>query len=387
MADKLIFLSVGDDSGDLHAANLMRAIRETEPAARFTGLGMDRMAEVGLEPLSPDWERHSSMWLRNILRAGRFRRRLAVCRRFFDSRRPDLVIPVDFGGFNLCLCKVAAARGIPVFYYIPPQVWAHGRYRVKKLRKWVTRAGLIYPFEKDLYARYGVQAEYLGHPLFDELDRNPPSERTVADLRRRFGERLIGVFPGSRPQEVIAHMPAIVESCGHIRRALPDATFAVLGGPKVGDVLSGLLSRSSHELEVLENVRPAELAQASKLCITKSGTITLEIASQGTPMVIFYRASPLLAFMAYGLSETQVVGLVNLLAGRVICPEKATSGNCGRWIADEALKLLQNPDAYEACRQAIRQALLGFAQLGASARAARSALSLIRRSGQDEGLT
>jgi lipid-A-disaccharide synthase len=317
------------------------------------------------------------MWLRNILRVGRFRRRLAVCRQYLNRQSPDLVVPVDFGGFNLCLCKVAAARHIPVFYYIPPQVWAHGRYRLKKLRKWVTRAGLIYPFEENLYARCGVEAAYLGHPLFDELDRNPPAQRTVAELRRRFGEGLIGVFPGSRRQEVIAHLPVIVESCRHIRHVLPDVSFAVLGGPNVSDVLSGILARSSEQLEVLENVRPTELARASKLCLTKSGTITLEVASQGTPMVIFYRASPLVAFLAYGLSETPYIGLVNILAGRVICPERATSGDCGGWIAEQALRLLQDADAYEGCRQAIRRTLSGFAQPGASARAARSALSLV----------
>jgi lipid-A-disaccharide synthase len=158
---------------------------------------------------------------------------------------------------------------------------------------------------------------------------------------------------------------------------LPDVSFAVLGGPNVSDVLSGILARSSEQLEVLENVRPTELARASKLCLTKSGTITLEVASQGTPMVIFYRASPLVAFLAYGLSETPYIGLVNILAGRVICPERATSGDCGGWIAEQALRLLQDADAYEGCRQAIRRTLSGFAQPGASARAARSALSLV----------
>ncbi len=377
MAGHRLFFSVGDDSGDLHAANLIRAIRELAPDAEFSGFGMRRMAEEGLQPAGPDWERESSMWLRNIVRVGRFRRRLAACERHFDTRRPDLVVPVDFGGFNLCLCRAAAARRIPVFYYIPPQVWAHGRYRVKKLRKWVTRAGLIYPFETALYARSGVRAEYVGHPLFDELQRNPPRESIAAELRQRFGGELVGIFPGSRRQEIAAHMPTVIRSCGIIRRAAPGAAFATVGGPQVKELLASETARAGQRIELLEGVRPTELARASRLCITKSGTITLEIASQGTPMVIFYRGSPFLAFMAYGLSETRHIGLVNLIAGRVICPELATSGDCSEWVAGHAIRFLRDPDAHESCRRAIRQALAGFAEPGASERAARSALSLM----------
>jgi len=380
MPQRRILFSVGDDSGDLHAANLMRAMRETEPGVRFAGFGMARMAEAGLESLGADDTQDGAMWLRNIARLGRFRRRLALCRRFLDAERPDLVVPVDFGGFNLCLCKAASGRGIPVFYYIPPQVWAHGRYRLKKLRKWVTRAGLIYPFETDLYRRYGVEAQYVGHPLFDELARNPPSERVVGELGRRFGRNLIGIFPGSRRQEVTAHLPEVIRSCRLIRSAVPDAAFGLLAGPQVSDLVAGAVESGGADLEVLEGVRPVELARASRLCITKSGTITLELASQGTPMVIFYRVSPLLAFLAYGLSETPYIGLVNVLAGRVICPEKATSRPCADWIAEQALELLQNPGAYEACRRAVSEAMSGFAEPGASARAARSALDLLGHS-------
>lgn len=382
MPHRRVLFSVGDDSGDLHAANLMRAMRRLEPEVRFAGFGMERMAEAGLEPLAAGGRAEgggadSAMWLHNVLRAGQFRRRLVCCRDYLDSRPPDLVVPVDFGGFNLFLCREAARRRIPVFYYIPPQVWAHGRYRLKKLRKWVTRCGLIYPFEEALYRRYGVPAEYVGHPLFDELKRSPPSARTVEALRGRFGDCLVGVFPGSRRQEVAAHLPVVLKSCRDIRRAVPHASFALLGGPKVGAFLRELLGAGGSGLELLEGVTPAELAKASRLCITKSGTVTLEIASQGTPMVIFYRASPLVIFLAHGLADTPYMGLINNLAGRVVCPEKHMVRPCAGWVAEQAVRLLTDRGAYENCRQAIGRALAGFAEPGASARAAHSALSLI----------
>ncbi len=247
----------------------------------------------------------------------------------------------------------------------------------KKLKRWVTRAGLIYPFESGLYRRWGVEADYVGHPLFDELERRPPREEVVRGLRERFGESLVGVLPGSRRQEVRAHMPMIVEACRRIRRAAPGAAFAVLSTAKMRPFVDESLGRSSVRLEVLEGVRPVELARASALCLTKSGTVTLEIASQGTPMVIFYRASPLVAFLAYGLARVPYIGLINVLAGRMICPEKAMVRANAAWVARQAVRLMEQPEAHRACRRAIERVLEGFAEPGASARAARSALALV----------
>ena len=381
MAHERILLSVGDDSGDLHAANLMRAIRAVEPDVRFVGFGMERMAQAGLEPLEERDADGSAMWLRNLLRLGRYRRRLAACRALLDEGGADLVLPVDFGGFNLCLSREAARRGVPVFYYIPPQVWYHGTYRLKKLRKWVTRAGLIYPFEPPLYARYGVAAEYVGHPLFDELKRNPPRDATVRELRERFGPNLVALFPGSRHHEVRAHARMLAEACRMLRAGVPDAAFATVCPPALRGTVAGLLAGQDAPIAVLEGVRPTELARAARLCIAKSGTITLEIAAQGTPMVVVYRCSPLLLFAAWGVCHSPYVSLVNTLAGRLVCPEKVMVRDEPGWIARQALGLLQDEEAYGACRQGMAAALDGLAEPGASERAARSVLALLAGDG------
>jgi len=376
MAHTRVLLSVGDDSGDLHAANLMRAMRTLRPDVRFVGFGMSRMAGQGLESLDADRPQGSAMWLHNLLRLGHYRRRLAACCDSLDRGGADLVVPVDFGGFNLFLCRAARRRGVPVYYYIPPQVWAHGAYRLKKLRKWVTRAGLIYPFEAPLYERYGVAADYVGHPLFDEIERNPPSEQVVGGLRGRFGPNLVGLFPGSRRQEVRAHLPMLRAACRAIRAAVPDAAFALRCPPAVREVAGALLGDGKPQIAVVEEATALELARASRLCLTKSGTITLEIASQGTPMVVFYRCSPLVVFAGYGLSRCSWLSLANTLAGRAVCPERVMSAPDAAWVAREAVRLLQDRGAYDACRRGLGEALDGFAAPGASARAARSALSL-----------
>ncbi len=377
MGQKRILLSVGDDSGDLHASNLMRAMRELEPDLSFVGFGMDRMAQAGLESLETGVPAGSAMWLHNLLRIGYYRRRLARCREYMDGHRVDLVVPVDFGGFNMYLCRAATARGVPVFYYIPPQVWAHGTYRLKKLKKWVSRAGLIYPFEPELYRRYGVEAEYVGHPLFDEIERHPPSERVVAELKDRFGSSLIGVFPGSRRQEIRAHLPVVLESCRRIRSAVPEVSFAAVCPSGIVPVVREHLKGAATGMTVLEGVKPTELARASRLCIAKSGTVTLEVASQLTPMVIFYRVSPLLMFLARAMTATAHISVVNTLAGRTICPERPMTSCDVEWVTREALRFLRDEAARRECRNELRRALDGFAVAGASAQAARSALELI----------
>ncbi|MFO8006543.1 MAG: hypothetical protein R6V05_02285 [Candidatus Brocadiia bacterium] len=374
MATRTVLLSVGDDSGDLHAANLMRAMQQRRPDLRFVGFGMERMQGAGLEPL--DEVRDSAMWMANLLRLGRFRRRLAAARGVLDAGEVDLVLPVDFGGFNLYLCRAATRRGVPVFYYIPPQVWAHGRYRLKKLRKWTTRCGLIYPFEPGLYSEWGVAGDYVGHPLFDEIERNPPSEQVVARLREEHGARLVAVFPGSRRQELKPHLRLVAEC----RRRLADIEgvgFAVLTTPRWQSYARELLRGEGSEMAVLDGVRPVELARAARVCLTKSGTITLEIASQGTPMVIFYRTSPFLYFLACGLSHSPWAGLINVLAGREVCPERVMAKDHPEWLARHVRRLLTDETAWERCRRDIEGVMEGFARPGASERAAESALRVL----------
>ena len=374
--DPTIFLSAGDDSGDLHAANVMRSIRETRPKVRFTGLGMDRMAEAGLEPLAEDGPSDSAMWLHNALRVGSFRARLNRCRKLFRENPPGLVMLVDFGGFNLYVARAAQQQNIPVLYYILPQVWAHGRYRLKKIRKWVDRPLVIYPFEPPIYRQYGVEAEYVGHPLFDELDRNGPGDEEVQRLRAVLGERTVALFPGSRRQEIKANLPIMLEAGTRLKGRFGDLSFAAVVPPAVRSLVEEMSAEA--ELEVLlPDARAVVLARCAEICLTKSGTITLEIASQHTPMVIFYRINPLLYFLGSGVKQTRYFGLINVLAGREICPERSMYRDEPDWVAERAGELLGDAGKHEQCRNEIRRAIAPIARPGASEAAARAAVDLL----------
>jgi len=382
MAQKTIFLSVGDESGDLHASNLMRAVLARGREVAFVGFGMGRMAAVGMETLGGRDEQGGAMWLHNVLRAGRFRRRLGMCREVFRDRRPDLVVLVDFGGFNFYVARAATAAGIPVLYYILPQVWAHGRYRLKKVRKWVTRSLVIYPFEPELYRAYGVDAEYVGHPLFDELARQPVTAEEVEHIRREVGGRIVALFPGSRRQEVRANLPVMLSACARVRESHPDVRFALISPSEVRGTIEGMLRDGGVQV-ALPQARPVALARAAELCLTKSGTITLEIASQLTPMIIFYRLSGFVYFLARGISHTPWVGIVNNLAGRMVCPEKAMPRPDVGWVTKHALEVLGSRERYEDYRRDLEKVMGDFARPGASERAAQVALEMVENARRD----
>jgi lipid-A-disaccharide synthase len=379
MGGSKIFLSVGDESGDLHASNLMRAVRALEPSVVFTGFGMRRMVQAGLEQLDADEESPGgAMWLYNIFHAARFQRRLDACRKLFRTSPPDLVVLVNFGGFNLYVAKAASRAGIPVLYYILPQVWAHGTYRLKKIRRWVTKALVIYPFEPALYRRFGVEAEYVGHPLFDELARSPVTDEEVQRVKSGVGGRIVALFPGSRKQEVGANLPLMLRACREVQRGCPEVRFALICPEPLRLLAGQLISRQAVEVS-LSDARPVALARAADVCLTKSGTITLEIASQLCPAVILYRLHPFLLFVAHGLAETPYIGIVNSLAGRMVCPERPMARADSAWAADRVLELLLDQSRRDECRRGIASAIEPIAKPGASERAARAALELLSR--------
>jgi lipid-A-disaccharide synthase len=370
MPDKTIFFSAGDTSGDTHAANLIRELKRLDPELSFVGFGLEQMRESGMVDLEESESHAPVIWLHNLLHLGSFRRKLKTCREWFEKGKVDAVVLVDFGGFNLFVAKAAAQRDIPVFYYILPQIWAHGRYRIKKVRKWVSRAFVIYPFEPDIYREYGVETEYVGHPFFDELKRRPVDETVVENIRKKSGGKIVALFPGSRSQEVKKHLRLLIPACRKLRKKFPDIRFATICPPHARNAMEDAMRGCNLDIQ-FPNCRPVELAKASYLCLTKSGTISLEIASQNTPMIIFYAINPLLYFFAKGMAYTPYIGIVNVLADEMVCPEKVMWHTDPSWIVTESSKLLMSPQHYEQQRERIREVMAKLAQPGASQKTAR----------------
>jgi lipid-A-disaccharide synthase len=240
----------------------------------------------------------------------------------------------------------------------------------------VTKPLVIYPFEPDLYAEYGVDAEYVGHPLFDHLEQLNQTESRTLEGGTELGDRAVALFPGSRKQEIRANLPIMLEAAERLQNRYPGLQFASAVPSKMRSVTEELLKNSAVNV-TFPDVDAPTLANACELCLTKSGTITLEIAAMGTPMIIFYRLNPFLYFVGAGITETPYIGLINNLSGHMICPEKAMPWSDVDWVVEQADDLLGDSQYYKSCRREMEKTLEGFAEPGASVRAARAACELL----------
>jgi len=315
-----IFFSVGEPSGDLHGANLIHDLHARGTDIECVGYGGPRMQAAGLD-LHFDLTSLAVMWVgRVLLNLRTFFWLRDRARQYFDESRPDAVVLIDYPGFNWHIARAAKERGIPVFYYGVPQLWAWAPWRVNKMRRTVDHALCKLPFEENWYRQRGVNATFVGHPYFDEMQRQQLDE---AFLEERSG-RLVTLLPGSRTQEVTANLPAFLIAAKIIRSRVPDARFAIASfNDKQAALARQMVAASGLEIPVHVGRTP-ELIHLAECCLACSGSVSLELLWHEKPTVIHYKASPLLYAVGRYLAMTvRYVTLVNILAD----PEGAFSGN------------------------------------------------------------
>ncbi|MCJ7544830.1 MAG: lipid-A-disaccharide synthase [Phycisphaerae bacterium] len=377
-----IFLSAAETSGDEHAARLIDALRRRLPDARFIGAAGPRMAEAGCEVLV-DLTGKASMFGGPILRVGSYVGSVLRLCRAVRCLRPDLLIPVDSPALNWHLARAARKVGTPVFYYIAPQVWAWAPWRVRKLSRLTDQVGCILPFEQRYLWDRGVHAAYVGHPLFDHLPPRPEKLPDLADAWMH-GRWRVAMIPGSRKAEIKGHMKALLVVDGMIRRRWPQARCTFPAANERDERLIRQLAKGA-EIDVTVG-RTREVLAQSHFAVTKSGTVTLELAHFGVPMVIFHRTSRLVGLLRHLLGRwgvsTASFSLVNILAGRKIVPELMPwHGNIRKLTA--AVKEVMDDYGYlfEVRRQliALTDPLAVPPPASASDRAAELAVSLIDR--------
>lgn len=318
LCDMRYFISAGEASGDLHASRLIASLREKDPEARFTFLGGDLMAaEAGHRPLL-HFRDMAFMGFSEVIRNfGRIGRNLALARETLEKERPDALIVVDYPDFNLKLAATAKKLAIPVYYFIPPKVWAWKKWRIRSLRRLCRRLLCIFPFEVDFYKREGVDVDYVGNPSVEEIDSQiavlPPAEdyRYQNDLTSR---PLLLLVPGSRRGELRNNLPVMAS----VARRRRDMQAVVAGAPGIDMEFY----RSLTTLPVIYGETVGLMANARAALVT-SGTATLECALAGTPQVACYRAngSRLSYSIMRRLLNVDYVTLPNLIAGAPVVPE------------------------------------------------------------------
>lgn len=335
-----IFVSAGEPSGDLHAANLIRALRERRPDLEFVGFGGDRMAEAGCELLYPLCQL-AVMWFARVLaHVPTFLSLVSRADRYFAHRRPDAVVLIDYPGFNWWMARRAHFRGIPVCWFVPPQLWGWAGWRVSKMRRFVDEVLCSLPFEPEWYQQRGVAARYVGHPFFDEL----PTQRLDTDFlsrQRADGAPLVALLPGSRTQEVERNLSTLVRAARAVHAARPDVRFLVASFREPQRQMVEAYLRRQPSLPIETHVgRTPEIIELAQACVAVSGSVSLELLYRGTPTAVVYRIGSLDLRVARRLMTTPYICLVNLLAGKELFPEfltdrceaAAVAGHVRRWL-------------------------------------------------------
>lgn len=371
-----IFITAAEYSGDQHASLLARELRRLAPDVVIEGHGGPLMAAAGVA-IRAETTRRAAMSLAAVGRVAEMWRLVRWTARYFAEHRPDLLICVDSPALNFHFARAARAAGMPVLYYIAPQVWAWREGRVRKLRRRVDRLACILPFEEEYFRRHGVNATFVGHPLFDELPPRPPRPVEGRSPQR---PPVIGLLPGSRAAEAAANYPRMLRVADAVSAAFPSARYLV-PTTAATDPLVRRLSHGRRDIEAGEG-RFNEYVSACDLCIAVSGTATLHVAALGTPMIVVYRGSPL-AWHLVGrwIIKTRTFALVNILArpAEPVVPEFIPWYGSTRPVSDLAIRYLRRPEMLQQQAQRLAEVVRPLEKPGASARTAMLAMELLGR--------
>jgi lipid-A-disaccharide synthase len=377
-----ILLSAGEASGDLHGATLCRALRELHPGVRLVGMGGPRMAAAGME-LVADVSGHAVVGTSEALgRIPRLYRAYRLLKARLIEERPRALVVIDFPEFNLRLARIARRAGVPVVYFIPPQLWAWRRGRIRQMARRVSRVLAVLPFEEKLYRDAGVPVDFVGHPVLDVL----PLDLDRAEARRRLGvdpvESLIGLLPGSRREEVERLLPPMLVAAKRLSAAGVARRFALGLAPAVDVAAVGRLVKSALEeggprVDIFER-RTYEVMAAADVVLISSGTATLEAALLGAPMVVCYRVSRVTEAVVRLLVKVRWCSLPNLIANRGVVPEVLQDELTGQRLAGEALRLIEDPAAASAQRAAFEQVRAQLGAPGVGRRAAQAVIETAR---------
>jgi lipid-A-disaccharide synthase len=382
-----IMLSAGETSGDLHGSTLCQALRDLEPALRLIGMGGARMAAAGMEVVA-DPTAHAVVGSSEAV--GRapalYRAYRALVHRLREDR-PRVLVVIDFPEFNMRLARQARRAGVPVVFFIPPQVWAWRRGRVRVIARLASRVLAVFPFETAIYEAAGVPVEFVGHPLLDVLPPGLDRARARLGLGIEPDLSVVGLFPGSRREEISRLLPAMLDAARHLvapgEPALqPTPRFALGLAPSVDRrVVEALLATAERAggppVEILEH-RTYELMAAADAILITSGTATLEAALLGTPMVVCYRVSRFTELISRLLVRIPRISLPNIVAGRDVVPELLQTEVTGTRLSDEARRLLAEPGAAAAQRAAFAELRSRLGEPGVGRRAARAVLASAR---------
>jgi len=370
MKKRKVLIVAGEASGDLQAAHLVKALKSIEPHIEIFGVGGKKMREEGVEIIHDIVELAVVGFVEVLKHLRTFKGILESLLVLLETKKPDVVILVDYPGFNLRFAKYVKEKGIPVIYYISPQVGAWGKDRVKEIKKHVDKMIVIFGFEEELYKEAGVKVSFIGHPFLDIVRPSWKKEETIKHLHLKHHSTKIALLPGSRAKEIELHLPVMLKACRLINSRLPDAEFILSRRRELDkSIYNKIIASSKIKPHSLEN-RPYEIMEISDLVIVSSGSATLETAIMKKPMIVIYKTSLITWFLARNMIKIPNIGLVNVVAGKRIVPELIQFGLNAANLSRESLDILNNKNRQEAMKEDLKKVGERLGERGAIERAA-----------------
>ncbi|MCH7569930.1 MAG: lipid-A-disaccharide synthase [Deltaproteobacteria bacterium] len=373
---KRVMLVVGEASGDLHGARLVKSLRQRDPSIEIFGVAGECLKKEGIRVIF-DVARLTGMGFAELIGSLKtLWQAYRLLQRVLKEQKPNLLILIDFPEFNLRLARLAKKLHVPVLYYISPQVWAWRRRRIHKIARWVDRMAVIFPFEVPLYEREGVRVNFVGHPLLDVVRSTQPRETTLVRHGLEPSRRTIALLPGSRRREITYHLPPMLEAADRLSRKMEVQFILVLASTIDRRNLEEMLAQAPVSVSISEG-NTYDVLHACDLAWTASGTATLETALMLRPMIIVYRFAWLTYFLARLLVHVNHIGMVNIIAGEKIVPELIQGDMTAERIVMESQTVFQDSEL----RQRIGNKLAGVREKlgspGAAGRVADIALSMM----------
>jgi len=374
-----VMIVAGEASGDLHGANLVRAMHRLDSSLEFYGVGGRKMKAAGVRQIA-DVSDMAVVGLTEVF--SKLGMILGVMRRLKKSlleERPALVILIDYPDFNMPLAKAAAKNGIKVFYYISPQVWAWRRGRIGQIKKYVAKMAVILPFEAEMYHQAGMDAVFVGHPLLDVVKTAYTRPEALHKFNLKDGTTTVGILPGSRLSEVTKLLPEMLKTAMILKEELPAVQFVLpLADTLDQDYIAAMIQPYTDELDI--KIIRNEIYDILAVCeaaMVASGTATLETALIGTPMIIVYKISPFSFLMGRLFVNVSHIGMANIIAGKTIVPELIQKDVNPERMANELLAILTD----EKRKSQMRRDMSGISEKlgspGAAERVAQLALEII----------
>ena len=375
---KKIYILAGEASGDLHGANLIRHLRtESSTPLEIYGVGGDRIKETGVRNFFDLAHFHVTGFTEAVKRLPQYKQAARTILQDIRDVRPDLVVLIDNPGFNFHIAEKVHALGIPIVYYISPQLWAWAPKRIFKMKRFAKKVLVVFEFEKKLYEDHGIPVAWVGHPLKDlvQVEAKPETVRTSWGLKE--GQKLVALLPGSRKSELEMLFDVFMRTAQLISERLPDTAFALIKSPTLPRAFyEELLKKYKVQVRLVEENSYAVI-RASDLALACSGTATLECALLETPLMIAYKSTLVTFLIAKTLVKVPFVGLPNLILGEKRIPEFLQYNATPEKISQSALELLTDPAALKNMREELKKVSRNLGEGGANQKAAIETLKVL----------